>query len=127
MATLKGPAVHQDREVRIGRDLLLNINIVDAETGRPYTELADKTIVWSYGIRKNTPLLTRRSTDGANAVQIMADESRVVIPILAADTIGKQPSSASLTYWHECMVQDPAGKKVNITEGKLILIEASAN
>jgi hypothetical protein len=126
MAAVKGPATKQDVEVRIGRDVVLNVNLKD-ETGAPYAALSGKTAVWSFGVKKATPLLTRRSTDVSNAIQLVPDEFRVTVPIRAADTLGKTPSSPSLSYWHELMLIDEGGNKVNTTEGHLLLIEASSN
>src|SRR4051812_49067873 len=103
MAVVRGPATKQDVEVRAGRDLFLNVNIRGTD-GKPYTELSGKTAVWSYGIKKNTPLLTRRSDDAQHAIQVIPEEFRVVVPIRAADTLGKLPSSPSLVYWHEVML-----------------------
>lgn len=127
MAPVKGPATKQDVEVRVGRDLLLNINLTDGQTGQPYAQLSGKTAVWSFGVKKDAPLLTRRSDDATNAIQIVADEFRVVVPVRAADTLGRAPSSPSVVYWHECMLIDEDGRKVNTTEGQLHLIEASSN
>jgi hypothetical protein len=126
MAASKGPATKQDFEVRIGRDVFLNFNIKD-ENGQPFSQLANKIAVWSYGLKKDDPLLTRRSDDTTNPASIVDAEFRVVVPILASDTIGKTPSSPSEVYWHELMLIDADGRKVNTTEGKIFLVEASSN
>jgi hypothetical protein len=124
VATFKGPATHQDVEVRIGRDTFINIPIIDASTGKPYTQLADKIVEWRYGADKAHALTTRRSDDPTNPVQVLPDEMRVIVPVLADDTAGKLPSSPSVTYYHEVMLIDTLGKKANVTEGKFILIKA---
>jgi hypothetical protein len=126
VTVLKAPATRQDVEVRIGRDCFINVPIKNTD-GSPYLFLADKTVVWRFGLHKSTPLLTRRSDDAQNPVLILADESRVLVPIRAADTTVPTrmiPSSPSMVYFHEVEVLDTAGKGVNVTEGKLILIEA---
>lgn len=126
MAAIKGPATRQDVEVRIGRDVFLNFNIKD-ETGAPFLFLANKIAVWSFGLKKDTPLVTRRSDDATNPASVIPDEFRVVVPVLAADTIGRVPSNPSEVYWHELMLMDADGRKVNTTEGRLALVEASSN
>jgi len=116
--TLKSPATKQDIELRGNRDVLINVPITNTD-GTPYLFLADKVVNWYMGSDKKNPIITRTSSaSGPTAIQVVAVESRVVIPVLAVDTRGRPRGR----FYHEVELVDTSGRKVTVTEGVVTLL-----